>query len=623
MMRMLRLRLRILIIGAALTIVPGAAAAVELKNVSVTPERTVNATVVTSTPTTAPPVVTENGGRVAGLVMENLGRAKSISLLIDRSQSMHGRPLADASAAARAFIAAKPAPDRIQVIAFATHAVALTGFSSSTIDADGALRTLAVDPVAGTKLYDAVVLAAGDLSSEPLPARVIILVTDGNETRSSATLEEAIAAARAAGAVVYPIAIQSLRFNPAPLKELAAKTGGTYFSAASSAALQDIYSSIAAELTRTWRFQYATAAVPGERIRLDVRADGETVTAPVEVPGQLVETPAPKPRLPRSVLTSPGGPLFIALGAGLAVLLAVAFLGASKKGMWVRNRLAPHVAPTERVAQRRGDRERLAFAAGMFRATERAFGHLRQWQALQRTLERADIPLRTVEFVYIMAISAVVLGFLGAAAGGSVAAVVCFLGGGLLPYGFIAFKARKRIKLFENQLPDLLVTMAASLKAGHSFRQGIQTVVDEGQEPASKEFQRVLTETRLGRPMDEALAEMTRRVGSKNFDFVISAVTIQRQIGGSLASLFDMVADTVRQRQQFQRKIKGLTAMGRMSAYVLIGLPFFVLGTVTLINAEYMDPLYHSSTGHKLMIGMLVMMAIGSLILRKIVSFKA
>ena len=79
----------------------------------------------------------------------------------------------------------------------------------------------------------------------------------------------------------------------------------------------------------------------------------------------------------------------------------------------------------------------------------------------------------------------------------------------------------------------------------------------------------MLTETGLGRPMDDALADMAERVGSKNFEFAITAVTIQRQVGGSLAGLFDMVADTVRQRQQFARKIRSLTAMGRMSAYML------------------------------------------------------
>jgi tight adherence protein B len=194
--------------------------------------------------------------------------------------------------------------------------------------------------------------------------------------------------------------------------------------------------------------------------------------------------------------------------------------------------------------------------------------------------------------------------------------------GGIIPYGFVAMKARKRLKAFDAQLPDLLTTIAASLKAGHSFRQGIQAVVEEGQEPSSKEFKRVLAETRLGRPMDGALAEMSRRIGSKNLEFVLTAVTIQRQVGGSLAGIFDMVAETVRNRHQFARKVKSLTAMGRASAYVLIALPFFVAAAVTVINAEYMSPLYHSSAGHKMMFVGLGMIAFGSLILKKIVSFR-
>src|SRR5919197_2852708 len=122
--------------------------------------------------------------------------------------------------------------------------------------------------------------------------------------------------------------------------------------------------------------------------------------------------------------------------------------------------------------------------------------------------------------------------------------------------------------------------------------------------------------------MEEALNDTAERIGSKNFSFVITAVNIQRQVGGSLAGLFDMVADTVRQRQQFARKIRSLTAMGRMSAYVLVGLPFFIAFSITLLNPSYMSPLYHTSTGHLLIIVGLVMMAFGSLLLKKIVSFR-
>ena len=199
---------------------------------------------------------------------------------------------------------------------------------------------------------------------------------------------------------------------------------------------------------------------------------------------------------------------------------------------------------------------------------------------------------------------------------------VAFVAGGAIPLGVVSYKARARLAAIEQSLPDLLITLAASLKAGHSFRQGIQAATDEDQGPITKELKRVLTETSLGRPMDDALQEMSDRVGSKDLEFVITAVTIQRQVGGSLAGIFDLVADTIRQRQQFQRKVRGLTAMGRMSAYTLMALPFFIGILLTLINSTYMSPLFNTSAGHMLIIIGLVMMTFGSIVLNRIVSFK-
>jgi tight adherence protein B len=245
------------------------------------------------------------------------------------------------------------------------------------------------------------------------------------------------------------------------------------------------------------------------------------------------------------------------------------------------------------------------------------------WKRLTLTIERADLPLRTVEFVYVVLGAGVGLGLLLALLAQSPLTILFGMAiGASIPFLVLTMKVKKRLASFETQLPDLLVTMAASLKAGHSFKQGLQAVVDENRQPASDEFRRVLTETSLGRPMDSALREMAERIGSKNFEFVITAVTIQRQVGGSLAELFDMVADTVRQRQQFARKIKALTSMGRMSAYVLIGLPFFMAGVITLMNPGYMHPLYATSLGHILIFMSLAGMVIGSLMLKKIVSFR-
>src|SRR5437660_4959540 len=109
----------------------------------------------------------------------------------------------------------------------------------------------------------------------------------------------------------------------------------------------------------------------------------------------------------------------------------------------------------------------------------------------------------------------------------SLLVLLFMLVGAALPVFAVMFKAGARVKAFDNQLPDLLITIAASLKAGHSFHHAVQAVVDEGAEPAAKEFRRVITETRLGRPMDDALAEMSDRIGSKNLAFVLNAVTIQ------------------------------------------------------------------------------------------------
>jgi tight adherence protein B len=603
-----------------------ALAATQVRDVDTSEYPTIRLTVVAASESSSPPRLTENGAAVAGLRASNLGRSKSIVLAIDRSRSMAGEPLTDAVAAARAFVAAKPPTDRIAIATFGTEPVLLTGFSTATIDADSALNAISVESVRGTTLYDALVLASSELASEPHPSRVIILVTDGNETRSQASLEEVISTAQDSGVAVYPIAIESKLFNPEPLKQLAQETGGSYYGTASTDALAQIYQSIGEELRRTWLLEYATRARPGDALTLEVKASGETVTAEVKAPGipaPPVETPKRSPLLPDVFYKSQWGGQLLAAAVGLIILLACIFLFAAPKGAWLRGRLKPHVVAAERDRRRLQESERLAFASPVLKATEHAFGKFSLWKRLEMTLKRADIPLKAAELVYGMMAAGLAAGAAAAVFRPPIYVVAGFIAGGaVVPYMVVAYLARKRLKAFENQLPDLLVTMAASLKAGHSFRQGLQSVVDEGQEPASKEFKRVLTETRLGRPMDDALAEMGQRMGSKNFEFVMSAVTIQRQVGGSLAGLFDMVADTVRQRHQFQRKIKGLTAMGRASAYVLVGLPFFVFFAISMIDRDYMDPLFDTSTGNKLIIATIVMMAIGSAILKKIVSFK-
>jgi tight adherence protein B len=616
----------VLALLAALVLVPAAFAAGDVKDVDSSGFPRMRVTVVAPSTSTVAPSLMQNGDAVAGLTATNVGASKSVVIAIDRSQSMSGPALAEATAAARAFIAAKPPADRVSVLAFGSSAISLTGFSTSTIDADSALRTITTDSVRGTALYDAVVEGSNMLATEALPARVLILLTDGSNAAEGSTIDDAIQAAKAAGIAVYAIGIEGPQFSPDAVRQIAADTSGQYYGAASTAALSDVYNSIAQDLRRTWLLEYMTNARPGDQLELTVEfPGGDSTTKTVTAPGEAPPAPeGPSPVLPAFFYTSDWGLPVLAGVVGLLALLAVAFALAAPRGTWLKGRLAPHVQTHKRqVVKRERESRKLALFVPLFKATESVFGQFRHWKKLDQVLQRADVPLKAAEFAYIMLAGGLVAGFVAAILEPPVWAIaLSVVGGAFIPYLVVLQKAKKRLNAFEEQLPDILVTMAASLKAGHSFRQGMQSVVDEGVDPAHREFKRVLTEARLGRPMDDALTEMAVRIGSKNFEFVMSAVTIQRQVGGSLAGLFDMVADTVRQRQQFRRKIKGLTAMGRMSAYVLVGLPFVVGAAIWLINREYMEPLFYTSTGHKLILLVFVMMGIGSAILKKIVSFK-
>ncbi|HEY2542521.1 MAG TPA: type II secretion system F family protein [Gaiellaceae bacterium] len=615
------------IIIAFLIVAPAAAAGVRISGVDTSGYPEIRATVVAPAGA-AQPRLAENGLPVAGLQAVNLGRAKSVVLAVDRSQSMAGASIRNAAAAARAFVAGKGSNDQVEIVTFGRQAVSLTGFSSSSADASAALSGLGVDARQGTALWDAVVRAASALAQQGQPGRVIVVVTDGQDVSSTASFADAVTAAHHAHASVYTVGIAGPGFTPDPLRQLAADTGGAYIEASSSAQLSSLYASIAQTLSHTWQLRYVTAARPRQSVTLSAEITGagsasRLVTLPNAGLAVLPSTP-PSGLLPRSAWTSSLAPLFVVGAVGALVLLAYWFIAGARRGSWLRTRLAPHLGPSEQrpAKSKRHTQQGRTFVRSVVAATEQAFANVKQFRAVQRLITRADLPLLASELLYICVGCGIVIAFVMFLAGVPSVLVVLFtLAAAAGPMFYVMSKARRRMKAFDNQLPDLLITIAASLKAGHSFRHAIQAVVDEGADPTARELRRVLTETRLGRPMDDALAEMGERIGSKNLSFVLNAVTIQRQIGGSLAGLFDVVAETVRQRQQFARKIRSLTATGRMSAYVLAGLPFLVAALVSVLSPTYMGPLWHSSTGHTMVGVALVMLGIGSVVLKKIVSF--
>jgi tight adherence protein B len=313
------------------------------------------------------------------------------------------------------------------------------------------------------------------------------------------------------------------------------------------------------------------------------------------------------------------GDLLAAAAVGLAVFLAITYSFRARRVTRLRKRLAPHVPAPQTDAKN----QRATLLEPLLRVTERALGGSRLKRRLASVLERADSSMRPSGLVWLMigsgALPALPLLTFGAP---MLVVVLLFTGGALAPYLILSVKGAQRRRAFDDQLPDLLMTMAASVRVGHTFRQAMQTVVEEGQEPASKEFGRALLETDLGRPVDRVLHEMAQRLGSRNFDYVMNAVTIQREVGGSLATLLDVVSNTVRQRQQFTKKVSALTAQGRLSAYVLVVLPFVAVGILSALDPHYMAPLFSTSAGRILICVAIGGMVIGSFVLKKVVSFR-
>ena len=319
------------------------------------------------------------------------------------------------------------------------------------------------------------------------------------------------------------------------------------------------------------------------------------------------------------------GPFAVAIAVGCLMLVAALVALARPRGAWLRERLGAYDGPAGGAAEggaSRAETARLSLQS-LYGATERRLDHTRVWAAANRLVDRAHVSLSTAELLFLSAGVGLGLAVLTAALGqGGLVVALALAGGVALVPAALSAKAERRRRRFDEQLPDTLQTMASSLKVGHSFNQSIQVIVDKGAAPASEEFDRLLSETRLGQPMDEALAGMATRIGSSDLEFVLMSVRIQRQVGGSLAGLFETVAETVRSRQRFRRKVRALTATARMSAYVLAGLPVITALLITAVSPSYLSPLFESSKGQLIVLACVVLMGVGALILRRIASVK-
>lgn len=238
-------------------------------------------------------------------------------------------------------------------------------------------------------------------------------------------------------------------------------------------------------------------------------------------------------------------------------------------------------------------------------------------------MQQADWPLLGSEFEVMLAIFGAICAVITLAATlEPLMALLAFAGGVLAGLLFLNIYIKRRQKAFTNQLGDMLTMVANALRAGFSFMQAFELIAREMDAPIGREVQKVVNEVNLGATLETALENMQKRVDSPDFELVVTAVLIQRQVGGNLAQILDTISDTINERIRMRREVMALTAQGRMSGIVLGILPI-ALGTyLTLVSPDYMRPLFEEPMGRMAIVIAIIMEIIGFVVIRKIVDIK-
>ncbi len=548
--------------------------------------------------------VLENGIEVGSVRAQAAAQERDpvdVVLLVDVSGSMRGGPLDGAKAAARRFIETMRPVDRVALIEFSSEPRTLLGFTADQAALSGSIEGLRA--AGETALYDGLIQAAREFD-DPGRDRAILVLSDGGDTTSINGLDVAATAVEAAAAPVYAIALESPEYDPAPLQQLAARSGGRFIGTQDAAALVEVFEEIARELSDLYTVSFTSARPSTKSLEIVLRVGSGDVTGELttvienpiytEVPEPVLLEPAVRGLLDWLSLVSISALVFgaVALGVfGLGSLIAPApdILQQLRYYDQYRVDLADD---TVQQATVQGSRARVMAAVSDI-VEARGFTAL-----VRENLERAGLPLRPNEYIYFHLLATMVGGVLVQFAFSNVVltvtAVLVLVFG---PIAFVRVRIDRRRTRFEEQLPDVLGLIAGSLRAGWGVQQALELVVDEIAEPASSEFRRVQAEARFGLPLEQALDRMAERLDSEDFRWTVTAIAIQREVGGNLAEVLDTVARTIRTRAELRRHVKALTAESRFSAVILAILPFFILGALAVVSPAYLSVMLNSVIG--------------------------
>lgn len=547
--------------------------------------------------------------------------AKSYTVLvIDTSGSMQGQAIADARTAAARFIEEMGAGAQIAIVAFSNEPKILTGFTDDRATLGGAVGSLQAH--GETAVYDALVTAASLVPDDKESLKSIVLLSDGGDTVSNRTLPAAVAAVRDSEAPVYVVSLKTKESSRKALSIIAQDSSGRLVPVARSNELGGLFEGIARELKDVWVITYRSNEPSTKDIELDIAATagdrsasaayvfGNPAFADVGKDARLV---VPEVKADTRLLVGAVSLAFLAMSVfvvGILMLLLRQNTGLEQLRYYDQLQASADDAHVPGVTDkvRTGINEAVGYVAG-----RRGFTKM-----VSAKLEQAGLPLRAVEYMSAHVTGVVVLGFVTQLlVGRLVLSVLVIVLLTIVPILLLSAAVERRRSAFEDQLPDVLSMIAGSLRGGWGVQQAIDLVVQEAMPPASLEFKRAQTETRLGMPLEQSLLGMAERLESDDFRAVVTAIAIQREVGGNLAEVLDVVAGTVRDRGALRRQVKALTAEGRLSAIILIILPIIEGVALTIISPGYLEPLYTTFFGIASFVLGVVLMIVGSVWLIK------
>ena len=585
--------------------------------------------------------ITVNGESVTDLEVASLSESTvpvGVVLVIDASGSMAGAPLVAAKAAAVDFVGQASLTDQLALVTFASEVQVLSGFTTNKQDLTD--RINGIEAAGETAFNDGVIqgvnlFAAG--SAADLLANLIVL-SDGDDTVSTATLEEAVTVIQGSDVRVFGVALESSDFNPEAVASVADAGNGLFLSTPDPTQLSALYGAIGREISNTQVARFRSPVnVPGEAEFL-VTYEGFTAARTFPVSGFATTTTfgptttvtlAPvttivvESNLPLDMQTLV---LIGAAGLGLTVFLFLVILF-GREPEDDPNRFAKRLQAYGRrgradTEEKKGFLERIPLFNRFSQAAEEEVRRRGLLSGMNSALEQANVPMTPGEAILAMLGLAAVGGIFMGIFNGAVVGAISFAVLILVFIGLVNFTGNREQKKFEKQLPDTLTLMSTSLRAGYSLLQATEAVASEAPNPTAREFGRAIAEARLGRTVGDSLRGIVDRTQSKDFEWAVMAIEIQREVGGNLAEVLQTVGDTMRARNRLKGEIAALTAEGRISAIVLGALPFAMALFLWTTNREYLQPLIDETFG-RIAIGVgLLLMAGGLFWLKKIVDIE-